>query len=238
MTSSLRQGSKQESPMQASKWLSTAILIDLDEMKALFAFLGDFDIFITSCLVTKGEGSIPHQLFLSKYGEYIRDIQEGMISDEGMYRSFFSSVFTTTVDSLYSLPTGDTQELIRVAKPVIQLQPHRIHYSKVDEKFRSMNYGPDSITWGIQFSYPQLFQDPQKEIHQTKDQDQFPNTKLFQQLQYWIRHHTSATPFMLNEKKINLPMRLGKNCFSWINQHPHLKKLGVGVYWKDERQDV
>ncbi len=43
----------------------------------------------------------------------------------------------------------------------------------------------------------------------------------------WVRDNTRATPFSVEGKKINATMRLGKNCFSWINHHPQLKNLCV-----------
>jgi hypothetical protein len=220
-------------PLQASKWLKYPILIDLEEMESLLGALGNFWIFLISGLIRQGGGSILQGEFLDCYAAYIQSLKEGKWPEDARIRSYFSSVFTVTVDALYTVAIENQQQLIKVDKPVVQLQNHRFDYSLVDGKFRSMILGPDSIWWGIQFSYPQLYQDASMQIkHIRKGDDEFPNTALFHVLQRWIRQYTVATPFLVNEKQVNVPIRLGKNCFKWINNHPQLKEKGltVGVY--------
>lgn len=229
MISPIKTRSKQLPPIQVSKWLDIPVLLDKKEMANLIEHLGVFSIFLTSSVLEKGKGYLSAEDFLLKYAEYVDQIQQGKDLNEDPFRSFFSAIFTRSPDCLYSLLLANNKELLRVETPVVQLQPHRIHFSKEDHKFRSMNFGLDTISWGIQFSYPQLFQDAQKNIHKTKDSEAFPNTELFHMIQQWVRHHTVATPFIVNEKRVNVPMRLGKQCFSWINNHPHLKNLGLSV---------
>jgi hypothetical protein len=216
--------------LQASKWLSYPVLIDADEMQALFDELRDFEIYLVSGVSKRGEGRISKEAFLQLYRAYIEALREGILLPESAYRSVFSSVFTATSDALFAVPIEPDKQLIKIEKPVIQLQSHRISYSSVDGKFRSMVWGPDSITWGIQFSYPQIFQHAEtKQVIQVAETTDFPNTALFRRLQRWGRHHTTATPFLVEGERINVPVRLGKQCFSWINRHPQLieKKLSV-----------
>lgn len=216
--------------LQASKWLSYPVLIDADEMEALFAELGDFEIYQVSGVSKRGEGQIAKETFLNVYRSYVEALKEGQLLPESAYRALFSSVFTTTNDTLFSVPIEPDQQLIKIAKPVIQLQSHRISYSTVDGKFRTMVWGPDSVTWGIQFSYPQIYQDAEtKQVIQVTETPAFPNTALFRRLQRWGRYHTVATPFLVEGKKINVPVRLGKNCFSWINKHPQLIEKNLVV---------
>ncbi len=55
-----------------------------------------------------------------------------------------------------------------------------------------------SVTWGLQFSYPQLYQDPRtRQIFKVTDTPEFPNTALFSKLQKWIRSETLPTPFQV-----------------------------------------
>lgn len=216
--------------MQASKWLKSQILIDVEEMQQLLTALDPFFIYNTSSIVNKGSGLIPKQEFLNCYKEYIVSLQNGKIPDEQFYRAFFSSIFTVSPDLVFSMPINETQELIRVERPVVQLQSHRISYSTADGEFRSMTFGGETILWGIQFSYPQLFQDPiTTEIVPVGVQTEFPNTSLFQKIQKWVRNHTVPTPFLVGSKQVNVPMRLGNNCFAWINQHPQLTEIKVKV---------
>lgn len=216
--------------MRASKWLSSQILIDAQEMSALMSFLEPFYIFVTSCPTVKGKEQLSHKEFLSVYQTYVQALQEGHIPDEMQYRHVFSTIWTVSQDLIYTVPMGEDQQIIRISKPVIQLQAHRMNFSAIDGKFRSMTFGPDSITWGIQFSYPQIFQDNEtKENFDVNISDAFPNTQLFQNLQKWVRNNTSPTPIIINDKQINIPMRLGKQCFSWINKHPQLSPKGLTI---------
>ena len=160
----------------------------------------------------------------------ISGFKEGFL-DEVLYRQTFSSVFTVSSDSVYALPVGTDRRLIRVSRPVIQLQSHALDYSPHDEKFRAMVFGIDSVLWGIQFSYPQLFLDSRtKEAKAVVENGEFPNTRFFHTLQRWIRHHTIPTPFFVEGKRINVPIRLGKECLSWINNHPQLIKKNIKVW--------
>jgi hypothetical protein len=219
-----------EGTLQASKWLKCQVLLDSMEMEALFNAMGSFFIYVTSSVLKSGEGDVSKKDFLDQYQCYVTDLQQGRLPDEAVYRPLFSSVFTVSLDPLYAVSVGEGQQIIRVNQPVIQLQSHRMDYSLADGKFRSMTFGADSLLWGIQFSYPQLFQDNRThEVHQMLNNQKFSNSQLFQKLQLWIRHHTAPTPMIVGGKKMNLPVRLGKCCFSWINRHPQLIKKGMKV---------
>lgn len=220
----------EEPPLQASKWISVQMLLDADEMRALFDALGPFHIYSVGTVVSRGEESLERETFLKLYQEYVEALQKGELPDDSAYRRAFAAVLTVTPDALYAIPVEENKLLVRVAKPVIQMQAHRMDYSRADGKFRSMTFGGDSITWGLQFAYPQLYQDGKtKEIHQVGSGDEYPNTALFRTLQLWVRNHTIPTPFIVDGQKMHLPVRIGKKCLNWINSHPQLAKKGISV---------
>lgn len=222
-----------EISMQASKWLTCPALLDGDEMQDLFNALGPFQIFMTSCVTKREEGRLSHDEFLASYRSYIAILQKGELPDDISFRHIFSSVFTVTPDALYAVLVEENDQLIRVAQPVVQLQPHRMGYSTADGKFRSKTFGSDTITWGIQFSYPQLYKDNEtQEILEVGIDQHFPNTQLFRDVQRWVRYNTIPTPFQIDDKRINIPMRIGKQCLGWINRHPQLIKQGMQVLTK------
>lgn len=219
-----------QQPLQASKWLQVQVLLDSAEMGLLFDALGEFTIFLTGTLQPRGSGAVSHKGFLIAYADYVEHIKKGEEPLDISFRPLFSSVFTKTVEALYLLDAGNEQVIIRPSHPVIQLQLHRLGFSHMDQKFRSMVFGKDSLSWGIQFSYPQVFQDPvTKQILTVNESSEFPNTNLFRTLQRWVRHHTLPTPFLVGNKRINVPVRLGKNSFSWINHHPGLSQHELNV---------
>jgi len=214
-------------PMQASKWLKIQLLADLSEMESLFTALEDFSIFISGAVMPKG-GDITQQQFLKVYSHYIEALKQGQIPSESTYRQMFGASLTKDPEALFVVPVGADRQLLRIGRPVLQLQPHSMDYSPLDGKFRAMVYGLESILWGIQFSYPQLYQDPETKEPLNVD-ERFPNTVLYKNLQRWVRNHTMPTPFLVDGKKVNVPIRLGKKCLPWINKHPQLLLKGIVV---------
>lgn len=214
--------------MQVSKWLTCPLLIEAAEMKDLLDYISPFEIFITSGLMPHGKGLIVKEEFLDCYCQYVQALQQSRVPDSPLLSKYFSSIFTRMREALYVVQIDENRQIIKVNEPVVQLQMHRISLGS-DKKFRSNVFGENSIHWGIQFSYPQLYQIADMQILAIRDRDDFPNSALFKSIQVWMRQHTVATPFFVEGKKVNVPVRLGKACFAWINHHPQLKSSGLQV---------
>ncbi len=217
----------EEGILHSSRFLAVQVLLDGPEMTQLHAAVGSPIIASVSGVVGSNEGIVDASEFLSVYTEYATSLSQGRFPPEEHYRLMLSSVWTTDTDALYALRIDDNRRLVKVRRPVIQLQPHRFDYSKSDGKLRSMVHGPDTILWGVQFSFPQIFQDPaSQEIHETQGS---PNSKLYRSIQRWLREHSQPTPFVAHGVLQNSPIRLGKNCFRWIQNHPQLADHGLSV---------
>ena len=220
----------QEGVLRVSKWLKHQVLLDATEMENLFSALSPFSIYVVSEVVSAHYGLISHAEFLEKYAAYANALKEGKIPDEAPLRRYFSAIFTVTSDILYAMQTGPDKFLIKALKPVIQLQGHHFFFSRVDGKFHSMVLGKESVTWGLQFSYPQIYQDPQDHsFAKVIDSPFFPNTALFTRLVKWLRGNTIPTPLMAEGKRTNVPIRIGKRCLEWIDRHPHLISQEINV---------
>ena len=221
-----------EQPYECGKFITLQVLLDIQEIEALIDLLGSPYIFLVGGALPPDKSFLTKEQFLEGYREYIEPLKEGALPDE-KYRNLFGSVWTKATDHLFAVPVGENRQLVRVYRPIIQLQSHSMSYSHHDGKFHPMVFGEESILWGIQFSYPQLFKDPvTKTVTKVTEDIEFPNTSLFHHLQKWVRHHTMATPFLVGGKQINVPVRIGKECLSWINHHPQLvaKKIEVKRY--------
>ena len=219
--------SSPEQALQVSKARKLPLLISLSEMEDLFAALQDFKIYDVSRPLFLDQAEIAQEDFLQSYAQYVRGISSGKLIDESELRPYFSAIFTATCDVLYAQKLPNGKYLVKARLPVVQLQRHHFIFS---DTFHSGVMGEGSITWGIQFSYPQLYLDPKtNQIGKVEKNERFPNTALFHRLAKWVRDNTSATPFLVGERQINQPMRLGKQCFEWINNHPHLKEKKLHV---------
>jgi len=227
-----------EGVLQASKSRKFPILIEREEMEALFDALGDFFLFDASRPQTIETAEISKKDFLQAYGEYISGIKRNELIDEGILRPLFSAVLTEDPALLYAMRLSNGKVLIKQRRPVIQLQRHHFIFSEVSKTYHSGVIGEDSITWGIQFSYPQMYLDPKtRAISKVEKNALFPNTALFECLAKWVRHYTRATPFIYQGEKKNVPMRLGKQCFSWIQEHPGLKKNHLEVHHVNQQKN-
>ena len=210
-----------------SKWVRIPFLVDKEELADLFTYVGEIQFYEVQKVTQEGEGIFSSAEFLDRYTPYVEDLKSGRLPLYSRYRSLFSPVLSITSDVLYSLGVGGGRRLLKVEKPSVQMQVNQIAFSPTEGEFRTQVYGQDTITWGIQLSFPHLFQDPiTQEIIEAKH---FINTPLFRAIQKWIRANTRPTPFLVGKKRINAPIRLGKQCFSWIENHPQLKEKGIGI---------
>lgn len=202
--------------MNIAKLLKLPLLIDSDEMSDLLSTC-EHSIYIVGQLLPKKELIISKEMFLESYRTYIAALMQGIEPEK-----LFAPAFSATEDAFKTI-TSDQRSLLKAVLPVVQMQPHTI-----DSQFRSMVYGTDVISWGVQFSYPMLFHNPITEQVEKVD-DSFPNTPLFGAFRKWVRHNTVPSPFLVDGKRRNIPIRLGKKCFSWIANHPGLKKRGMSI---------
>jgi len=213
-------------PYQAGKWLEIRLLIDIDEMQSLIQAIRPIFIFRIGKIVDSEMGIVSVEDFLASYKKYIEYLRNSQIPD----KEPFTLAFTKDSNDLYALPVGKEKYVIKIARPAIQVLPHSFRYSSADRKIRSMSLGTDAITWGIQISFPQLFENPASgEIEKTLHNDEHPNGFCFRNLQKWIRIHTCTTRFKVDEEVITTSIRLGKQCYSWIHRHPQLKSIKIAV---------
>lgn len=216
--------------LQASKWISLSLLCDEAELKNLFESLGEFFLVSIAGVNEAGKEITSLENFLSDYRTYIEALKQGTLPSSAFIQEALTKGLSSSLDHFGKIVLGDGRSIVRIVKPVIQIQASFFIYSQTDGKFHEKAFSQDSIPWGLQFSYPQLFQEVEtKEIKKVLSDSTFPNTLLFKKLQEWVRNHTTPTPFLIGEKKINLSARIGKSQKSWLNQHPSLLNKGLRV---------
>ena len=93
-----------------------------------------------------------------------------------------------------------------------------------------MVFGKGTISWGLQVSYPQLFEDPvTRQVMNALDEEHFINARLFRVIRQWVRQYTRPTPLLIEGVKVNVSLRMGHSCLSWIQHHPDLQARGITI---------
>ncbi|WP_194848245.1 hypothetical protein [Candidatus Neptunochlamydia vexilliferae] len=222
---------KVEGMLQASKWLSHRVLLDVAEMEELLSSLPLFGIYNVSELVSLDEAFISTEDFLARYIDYISELKAGIIPDEAPLKPYFSAAFSSTADALYIMEAKEGEYIIKTKEPVVQLGRHHFTFSHEQRAFHSMVHSHEAITWGIQFSYPQLYSNSlnQDVVEVYKDKNS-PNTALFKHLAKWVRTHTNPAAFVGEDKPFYATFRIGKKCVKWAADHPQLKQAGLTIY--------
>lgn len=219
-----------EGPLNVSKWLQIQVMLDTQEVKDLFQEMGDFLIVPVGCVVDQSHATLSKEDFIKAYDLYVSALKKGDEPNARDYIGFFSCAISTSKEDFYSIKVGDSKMLVKACRPVIQMQAHSMVYSVADEQIYPMIRGQEAINWGIQIGFPTLYQDKKSyEPSSTLLDEGFVNTALFQTIQKWMRRHTRPVPIMIHQKTINLTVRIGHQCFSWINNHPHLRFHGLVV---------
>lgn len=221
--------SKQEDfPLQASKWLQLPALLDASEMRRLFESLPPLRLFRASGVLQNGQEEVLLEEWLQNYEEAVSIVKARRVPPDEVFRKIPLLFLTNSTEAIYLLKVGEDKNLLRSLWPVVEMKWHRLSFSSDDFQFRSQLFGKNTFFWGVQFSYPQLIVNPlTKDAEKVDEKPYFSNTPLFKALQKWLRAHTHPTPFIIGDKKINVPARIGIECFSWINQHPQLIERGI-----------
>lgn len=221
-----------EGPFQAAKWLKIQALLDPQELVDLLS-LGGF-LYPLSGLYKPEELIDAKGSFLKAYAEWIEQLKSGFVPHEAELRKYSAIAWVCNAESLWLQEVPQSRYMVKVSEPIVQIQVHQMSYSSIDGEFRPMVMSRESIFWGLQFSFPQIYQDPKS--LELLEVEAGSHLELFQQLRRWMRENTAPTPMMVEGKRKNLPIRLGKKCFSWVNRHPQLVGKGLSVLERNYAQ--
>lgn len=188
-------------PFQAAKWVRIPLLLSTSEMEALLQILPKW-IVPLSGVIEEEKQVISQKEFLAFYDAYVQQLDAG-VKRPAIDRRL-TCAFSNDLGNFRASPVSNGV-LIRVIRPVLQVQPYMIHYSEPLKKFIDTTHTQDSFAFGLAFSTPQLFQNPEtKDIEKKID-------PIFKSLQKWSREMTIPTPFLVDGKIINFSSRIGKS---------------------------
>lgn len=207
--------------MGMAQWTPVRALLDIDEMQALCGHLPAFSLYQAGSVLPIGSGMLSVQQFLSAYDAYLSALKKGKLPPYKQLRHALCAFWSAEENAIAVQAVSQNEQVLSPASPIIQLQPHAFCYSAFDNSFRCMVFGPTSIPWGLQWSYPQVYQDPTTQaIHKTATAPNTPNTLFFRTLQRWMRHHTQPLQVLAQGKRTCLAVRIGPACLKWMRTHP------------------
>lgn len=181
-------------PYQVSKWQNLSCNLTKGELESLYADLGK-----------------PAWILCGKVFSLGEKVEEGfpLWLEKFVQGEVLPALLTRSPEAYTRLEFEGGKFLIQPRTPLIQVKEHRIVVAS-DNTIHSGVFGPDSIPFGITFSYPQIFLDPEENRVVEVGKSAYPNTALFKELQKWVRNYTRPTAFLIGGEKKVFPFRTGK----------------------------
>jgi hypothetical protein len=219
-----------EGVLQASKWQHIRALIDPSECEELFKVLGSFYLVNTAKVCKKEEILVDIQAVIYSYREYIAALKATDHFEDQKYKACFSLALSRGLEPFYLMKVKEEAFLVKLKEPAIRMQLYSFHYIEEEKQFVSTQHRQEPISWGLEFSFPQFYQDTStcQPIEVLKNKDN-PNTKLFKMIQQWTRDFTVPAPFTIHKNKHIAPFRLGKKCFEWVNEYSTMRRHGLEI---------
>ncbi len=217
---------EEEGVFRASKWLKHAILLNTEEMRSLLSLVDPFFLIPASGVLPDADWQVSLEEFLKQYQTYLKWMESDPALPPPPLRRFFSLMLSSSLDVFYSMAVAPGKKIIKASLPVIQIQLYHCFFSSFDHQIRSMVLSPESFGWGIQISYPQIYEDPK--THQYSkvllEEDKFSNSKAFKEMVSWLRKNTQPVPLQ-EEGRAYAPFRIGKQSLEKRQTHLGLQKM-------------
>lgn len=214
-------------PARFSKWLRHVLLLSLEDMEACLDFLGSFCC-IRAGMTTQASIVVSKEEFLHYYTLYLEEMQHITHLASPALRRFFSLFWTVDPADVAPLLLSQDKILMKPIKPVVQVQLCHCLWNKQSHRIDPMALHADSFSFGLQISYPQIYEDPQ--THQFSKvllSQEFSATPLFLAFVQWMRAHTQPVVVSIAEKKIASTVRMGKKSVSLLALHQGLQRALV-----------
>ncbi len=215
--------------LQASKWLSFQLLLDPIEMSALLDILEPIVFYRVGLPLILGEEKRSKEDFLHAYQQYCKSLSLQKIPDSGFFKKEFSNALTADINDLSFKELEGGRLIGTIIHPVLVMQLNNLSYSQEEGMFRAMVHGLNTITWGVQISFPQLYQDAQSGEVLESFKEGLPNAQKFKKLRHFVQDETVAACFFVEGKSVQATVRIGKKAQEWVNQHPQLLERNIRV---------
>jgi hypothetical protein len=203
----------------ASKWLVLPMLLGNDEMQLFATEHLSFPFVALGGVQQENDVMIGKEEFLERYAEYLREILKDKSKARPSRRLTFG--MTTDLNDL-RLQRVEGGVIVKIASPIIQVEPYTLHFSEEEKKFREMTPSKNRFFWGLRFAFPQLYDNPISDEVEKITEEGYPNAALFKKLQKWARDQTRPSEFTIGGKTYCVPARIGKKLFEVLRHERRL----------------
>jgi hypothetical protein len=219
---------KIEGPFQASKWLYQRVLLSGVEMKNLFELLGAPFFFFLSKKGRQEDLVCFFDQFLKNYESYLTSLK---FEEKRVDKKDFFLAISKDLDPFYLMELNQQECVVKFKRPVILVELFSFHYLPNQDKFIEGAHLENEIRFGLQFSFPQFYQDffTRKAVEHYKDEE-CENTLYFKSLQRALRE--ISEPLHLKHpcgKPQRVSYRIGFGCKELIEKHQDIKRQNIEV---------
>ncbi len=202
--------SKAAGPLLASKYLKIAALLSLEEMEEVVSG-GVFFADISSLIV--GKARFDKAALLEKYAFYLSQLKvRDKVETLGCY------AISDCAEAFYGIDVGKGRIKLCSHKPSIQVRSFA--FAVCEKQLISHAFGKKSVAFGVEFSFPRVYQDASGEIQDAVKVETYPNYPLARNMFRLLRALSLPVRF---EGYKTAPFRLGKGYN--LREHKQLSML-------------
>lgn len=213
-----------------AKWLQTPLLCSLEELDLLLHSLGSIFLVPAGGLLEREALFVSPEDLRSTYQQYLAWIVSSAALPSAEMRRHLTLMMSVSLDSFSAAEIKTGRFMIKPVQPVVMIQPYHFFMSSLDQKIHSMVMSQESISWGLQFSYPQMYEDPKNHLFgKISEAPEFPNTALYKKVVQWVRSFAMPAPVHYMGQKTHASFRIGKQAFALAQAHKGLQKRGIEV---------
>lgn len=210
---------------RASKWIAFQMLLTRNELEDLFNEISA-QVFCCIAKVDEEKNLLYHkESYLSLYTSYLEALKS---QNKFLIKQLLISLNVALAydeSSLYKVLAPNNKCLIKIKKPCIQVKPFNFVYHFGLEKFLTNIKSEEAIYFGLEFSFPQIFQDPQsQEIQSLFKNNLSLSETYFNKIRLFVREKTKPAKFLISDKRKVATFRIGKTCAGFVEELSFLKE--------------
>jgi len=197
------------SKLQASLWMTQRVLLTPQELQELFDSLPQFFLFSLSAIGPQERFALKRSTFLENYEAFFATLFEHKDARFQFHKKQLTVAMTADLDALHLVQAAQDKYLIHLHQPVIVIGLSVFHYDAESSKVMFTDHLQASIRVGLEFKFPQFYQDPKtmQPVKHFTDKTHL-NTQLYKALQKWIRDHTKVL-FLKSQNSLDLRLTPG-----------------------------